>query len=119
MRSPRATLGVPLAVGAAIVVLVAASAALAAKRVTPRATLSNSLASGIHRSGGASGGDVVDLSTGQGLFSSAANTPRLPASVEKLYTTSTALLRFGANTSLTTSVLGKGTLATGGRWSGT
>ena len=105
--------------GAAIVVLVAASAALAAKRVTPRATLSNSLASGIHRGGGASGGYVVDLSTGKALFSSAANTPRLPASVEKLYTTSTALLRFGANTSLTTSVLGKGTLAAGGRWSGT
>ncbi len=105
--------------GALIVVLGTATVAQAAKRATPKATLSSSLASGIRRSGGASGGYVVDLNTGTTLFSSAANTPRLPASVEKLYTTSTALLRFGPNTSLTTSVLGNGTLAAGGHWSGT
>ena len=34
--------------------------------------------------------------------------PRLPASVEKLYTTATALLRFGPNATLTTNVLGVG-----------
>ena len=38
---------------------------------------------------------MVDLDTGQTLFSQAPNTGRLPASVEKLYTTSTALLRLG------------------------
>ena len=42
------------------------------------------------------------------LFSHNANTPRLPASVEKLYTTSTALARFGPNGYLSTTVLGSG-----------
>ncbi len=120
MRRLTATPGVLVAVlGALIAVLGAASVAQAAKRATPKATLTSSLAQGIRRGGGASGGYVVDLNTGEALFSSAPNVPRLPASVEKLYTTSTALLRFGPNTSLTTSVLGQGTLGNGGRWSGT
>ena len=120
MRRLRATLGVPVAVlGAVIALLGAASVAQAAKRATPKTSLTSSLTQGIRRGGGASGGYVVDLNTGRALFSSAPNVPRLPASVEKLYTTSTALLRFGPNTSLTTSVLGKGTLGSGGRWSGT
>jgi serine-type D-Ala-D-Ala carboxypeptidase/endopeptidase (penicillin-binding protein 4) len=126
MRRLRAILGVPFAVLVALTFVLcpasmpqAAKGATHAKRATPRATLGNRLTSGIHHSGGFSGGYVVDLSTGKALFSSAADTPRLPASVEKLYTTSTALLRLGPNTSLTTSVLGKGTLAAGGRWTGT
>ncbi len=116
----RATLGVPVVVlGAVIAALGGASVAQAATRATPKTTLTSSLAQGIRRGGGASGGYVVDLTTGKALFSSAPNVPRLPASVEKLYTTSAALLRFGPNTSLTTSVLGKGTLGGGGGWSGT
>ena len=51
---------------------------------------------------------VVDLTTGQPLFSQAANTGRLPASVEKIYTTSTALLRLGPTATFTTSILGDG-----------
>lgn len=104
--------------GTLVAVLGAASAAQAARHATPRAALTGSLAQGIRHAGGASGGYVVDLSTGKALFSSAPNVPRLPASVEKLYTTSTALLKFGPNTSLTTAVLGNGRL-TGGHWSGT
>jgi D-alanyl-D-alanine carboxypeptidase/D-alanyl-D-alanine-endopeptidase (penicillin-binding protein 4) len=68
--------------------------------------------------GRASGAYVVDLNTGQSLFSTAAGTGRLPASVEKLYTTSTALLRFGPNATLTTSILGRGVLSHG-TWIGT
>ena len=56
---------------------------------------------------------MVDLTTGQTLFSARADTGRLPASVEKLYTTSTVLLRFGPNANLLTRVLGVGTISDG------
>ena len=45
---------------------------------------------------------------GRTLFAMAPGVARLPASVEKLYTTATALLRFGPNGTLTTNVLGVG-----------
>ncbi len=54
----------------------------------------------MRQAGRYSGAYVVDMDTGNALFSQAAGTARLPASVEKVYTTSTALLRFGANTRL-------------------
>jgi D-alanyl-D-alanine carboxypeptidase/D-alanyl-D-alanine-endopeptidase (penicillin-binding protein 4) len=73
----------------------------------------------IKTAAGASGAYVVDLTTGRTLFSTAPNVPRLPASVEKLYTTSTALLRFGPDGTLTTSVLGTGAIDTTGTWHGT
>jgi serine-type D-Ala-D-Ala carboxypeptidase/endopeptidase (penicillin-binding protein 4) len=114
MRRLAATLGVVLAA------LAAAPVAQGAKQArSPRATLGSNLSLGIREAGGSSGGYVVDLNTGQALFSSAPTVARLPASVEKLYTTSTALLRFTPNTTLTTSVLGKGALDGEGRWSGT
>ena len=62
---------------------------------------------------------MLDLTTGQVLFSQAANTGRLPASVEKLYTTSTALLRLGPNATFTTSILGTGSRDPDGVWDGT
>ena len=52
----------------------------------------------------------MNLRTGATLYSHNASTPRLPASVEKLYTTTTALAKFGANGRLRTTVLGSGTL---------
>jgi D-alanyl-D-alanine carboxypeptidase/D-alanyl-D-alanine-endopeptidase (penicillin-binding protein 4) len=55
--------------------------------------------------GGASGALVMDLDNGQVLYSSKPDGPRVPASVEKLYTTSTALLRLGPQTQLETTVL--------------
>ena len=61
---------------------------------------------------------MVDLDTGQTLFSQAANTGRLPASVEKIYTTSTALLRLGPNATFTTSILGTGSRSADGVWDG-
>src|ERR1700748_3059875 len=52
---------------------------------------------GMRQAGAHRGAYVVDLTAG-----------RLPASVEKLYTTTTALQRFGASGTLTTAVLGQG-----------
>jgi serine-type D-Ala-D-Ala carboxypeptidase/endopeptidase (penicillin-binding protein 4) len=63
---------------------------------------------GMRQAGPYSGAFVVDLTAGQTLYSHNANTGRLPASVEKLYTTTTALQRFGAAGTLTTAVLGRG-----------
>jgi serine-type D-Ala-D-Ala carboxypeptidase/endopeptidase (penicillin-binding protein 4) len=71
-------------------------------------SLKRSLNTGLRQAGRYSGADVVDLTTGTELFSHNANTPRLPASVEKLYTTTTALTRFGATANLSTTVLGSG-----------
>jgi D-alanyl-D-alanine carboxypeptidase/D-alanyl-D-alanine-endopeptidase (penicillin-binding protein 4) len=68
--------------------------------------------------GAYSGAEVVDLSTGQPLFASRAAVGRLPASVEKLYTTSTALYEFGSSARLATTLLGTGSLA-GGTYTGT
>jgi D-alanyl-D-alanine carboxypeptidase/D-alanyl-D-alanine-endopeptidase (penicillin-binding protein 4) len=65
-----------------------------------------------------SGGYVYDLSTGQVLFSARAADRRAPASVEKLYTATTALERMGPAAQLETSVLGTGHLAAGGVWEG-
>jgi D-alanyl-D-alanine carboxypeptidase/D-alanyl-D-alanine-endopeptidase (penicillin-binding protein 4) len=71
-------------------------------------SLKRSLNVGMRQAGNYSGAYVVDLTAGTELFSHNANTPRLPASVEKLYTTTTALTRFGANANLSTTVLGSG-----------
>jgi serine-type D-Ala-D-Ala carboxypeptidase/endopeptidase (penicillin-binding protein 4) len=73
-------------------------------------TLVTALNRGISQAGSSSGAYVVDLTTGQALYSHNANTGRLPASVEKLYTTTTALQRFGGGASLTTAILGSGQL---------
>jgi serine-type D-Ala-D-Ala carboxypeptidase/endopeptidase (penicillin-binding protein 4) len=54
--------------------------------------------------GGASGAVVVDLDTGETVYGLRAATARMPASVEKLYTTSTALLRLGLTERLRTEV---------------
>jgi serine-type D-Ala-D-Ala carboxypeptidase/endopeptidase (penicillin-binding protein 4) len=60
----------------------------------------------MNRAGSGSGAYVVDLDTGATLYSRAPDVPRIPASVNKLYTTSTALLRYGEEGQLTTAVLG-------------
>jgi D-alanyl-D-alanine carboxypeptidase/D-alanyl-D-alanine-endopeptidase (penicillin-binding protein 4) len=65
-----------------------------------------------------SGGFVDDLSTKQTLFSERAEDLRAPASVEKLYTATTALERLGPDARLETTVLGVGHLAPGGVWEG-
>jgi D-alanyl-D-alanine carboxypeptidase/D-alanyl-D-alanine-endopeptidase (penicillin-binding protein 4) len=91
----------------------AASASSAQQR------LDNSLNNGMQQVGGTSGAYVLDLNTGKVLYSSGASTYLLPASVEKLYTTSTALLLFGSKAKLTTSIYGRGYRSADGTWHGT
>lgn len=69
--------------------------------------------------GGVHGAYVVDMKTRRTLFAFEAAKGRIPASVQKLYTTSTALLRLGPSAVLRTSVLGTGRLGRSGTWHGT
>jgi D-alanyl-D-alanine carboxypeptidase/D-alanyl-D-alanine-endopeptidase (penicillin-binding protein 4) len=84
----------------ALVALVAAPAHAAGLSATTR-VLNREMA----RAGAYSGAYVVDMDTGRTLYAKRADVPRMPASVEKLYTSSTALLLYGAQGHLTTSVL--------------
>src|SRR5918992_2811511 len=56
------------------------------------------------QAGSGSGAYVVDLDTGQALFDDDGSVARVPASVEKLYTSATALIRYGAEGTLSTNV---------------
>jgi serine-type D-Ala-D-Ala carboxypeptidase/endopeptidase (penicillin-binding protein 4) len=68
--------------------------------------------------GRADGAYVYDLTSKQPLFSERASTLRPPASVEKLYTATTALERMSPTARLSTTVYGTGQLAPGGVWEG-
>ena len=57
------------------------------------------------RAGAYSGAYVLDLDSGRSLYSKRASIPRMPASVEKLYTSATALERLGPAGVLTTRAL--------------
>ncbi len=93
---------------------IAAPALAAAGTSRPRAHAADLLSLSLDRSmraaGRASGASVVDLATGRALYANRAGVGRLPASVQKLWTTSTALLAFGPSARLTTSVLADGRL---------
>jgi D-alanyl-D-alanine carboxypeptidase/D-alanyl-D-alanine-endopeptidase (penicillin-binding protein 4) len=64
------------------------------------------------------GAYVYDVTAKQELFSERAAVLRPPASVEKLYTATSILARFGPVGRLTTTVSGAGHLAPGGIWEG-
>jgi len=81
-------------------------------------TLAGRLSAAMRSAGPYSGAYVRDLDTGQRLFALRENLARAPASVEKLYTTATALLRYGPAGQLQTAVLGAGTLDPAGTWHG-
>ncbi|HWX44417.1 MAG TPA: D-alanyl-D-alanine carboxypeptidase/D-alanyl-D-alanine-endopeptidase [Solirubrobacteraceae bacterium] len=85
---------------------------------TPAAALHGYLAHELRLAGRLSGGYVYDMTSGQTLFSERAEDRRAPASVEKLYTATTALERMGPAAQLETTVLGVGQLAPGGVWEG-
>jgi serine-type D-Ala-D-Ala carboxypeptidase/endopeptidase (penicillin-binding protein 4) len=104
--------------GVLTIVLAVLPTAAAAQSPSAEQGLVSALNNGMGKIGGASGAYVVDLNTGQPLYSLAAGVERLPASVEKIYTTSTALLRFGPTATLSTTVLGAGTLDAHGTWHG-
>ena len=112
-------------VTAVIAALCLALAGLVAGPIAPAAAAPSSLQSlratlnlGMRQAGDYSSGLVVDLQTGQTLFAHDASTGRLPASVEKLYTTTTALQRFGPTATLSTAVLGTGAMQ-GSTYTGT
>ncbi len=85
---------------------------------TPQQALRARLSSLLRAAGGAPGAYVLDLRTGRTLYSAAANVRRPPASVEKIYTTSTALLRMGPSANLLTRVWGLGTKSSSGVFNG-
>ncbi|HLY84181.1 MAG TPA: D-alanyl-D-alanine carboxypeptidase/D-alanyl-D-alanine-endopeptidase [Acidimicrobiales bacterium] len=82
------------------------------------AYLQNDLWGQLTLAGSASSAYVYDLTTHQALFSERAGVMRLPASVQKLYTATTALELMGPTARFATSVLGLGHLAPGGVWDG-
>lgn len=94
--------------------LAAAPAAHALSSAALRAKLSRQM----HHAGPYASAYVRDLTTGRVLYEHASQSRRIPASVEKLYTTATALLRLGAEAQLRTVVLGRGVLDDLGVWRG-
>jgi len=109
---------VTIVVGLAII-LAAGSVPAEAHTSPALRSLRTALRQGMRQIGGASSAYVVDLNTGQALFSDNAGAWRLPASVQKIYTTTTVLLRFGPTARLTTSVFGRGSKDSHGVWHGT
>jgi D-alanyl-D-alanine carboxypeptidase/D-alanyl-D-alanine-endopeptidase (penicillin-binding protein 4) len=80
--------------------------------------LSARLSHELSAAGSQSGAYAYDLTTGTPLFAERAEIERPPASVEKLYTSTTALELMGPAATLSTSVLGVGHLGAGGVWDG-
>jgi serine-type D-Ala-D-Ala carboxypeptidase/endopeptidase (penicillin-binding protein 4) len=90
-----------------IVALLLAAALLPATALAggPAATR-GAMAAQMRFAGGGSGAVAMDLDSGRTIYASRADTPRTPASVEKLYTTSTALTLYGPEGHLETRALG-------------
>jgi serine-type D-Ala-D-Ala carboxypeptidase/endopeptidase (penicillin-binding protein 4) len=104
---------------AAAALVVAALLALAGgAQAISAPSLQAKLAHEMGRASTFSGVFVRDLDTDRTLFESKADVARVPASVEKLYTTSAALLRFGPDATLKTSVAGSGFMDPDGVWRG-
>src|SRR5215204_2706992 len=80
-------------------------ALLVVAALLPAATRT-ALASQMRYAGGGSGALAIDLDTGATIYSRRPDSARTPASVEKLYTTATALTLYGVEGHLTTRVLG-------------
>jgi serine-type D-Ala-D-Ala carboxypeptidase/endopeptidase (penicillin-binding protein 4) len=104
---------------AAVVALLVGPSLSVARPAPAQRRLDRALSRYLRQAGGRDGAYVVDLTSGRTLFASHATAGRLPASVEKLYTTSTALFRFGPSARLSTRVFGIGSLRSGGAWHGT
>ncbi len=109
----------PLALLGALALLLAAPAASsAATSGAGTAALQALLGREMHIAGHSSGAYVYDLSTRTPLFAANSTHASPPASVEKLYTSTTALLLMGPEAHLETTVLGAGTLDAEGTWHG-
>jgi D-alanyl-D-alanine carboxypeptidase/D-alanyl-D-alanine-endopeptidase (penicillin-binding protein 4) len=104
--------------GVALLAFAAAPAASGTADAAAGRTLQSDIARQLSLAGPADGAYVYDLTSGRVLFSERAGTARPPASVEKLYTATTALRLFGPGARLDTSVLGAGQMAPDGVWEG-
>jgi serine-type D-Ala-D-Ala carboxypeptidase/endopeptidase (penicillin-binding protein 4) len=82
------------------------------------ALLSGELSHQLALAGSQSGAYVYDLTRKAPLFALRPDVQRAPASVEKLYTSTTALELMGPSATLQTTVLGSGHLGPRGRWEG-
>ncbi|MGZ8633353.1 MAG: D-alanyl-D-alanine carboxypeptidase, partial [Solirubrobacteraceae bacterium] len=107
-------------VRALVVSLIAALAVLPAGAASAISapTFQAKLAREMRHAGGFSGAFVRDLDSRRTLFAAKADAPRAPASVEKLYTTASSLMRFGPDATLPTTVAGRGFLDPDGVWRG-
>jgi D-alanyl-D-alanine carboxypeptidase/D-alanyl-D-alanine-endopeptidase (penicillin-binding protein 4) len=115
VRAPHRSLPVVLAL--AFAALSAISAAPAGASVS-LSSLQRDLTHQLQISGTRSSGYVYDITARQALFSLRDTAMRPPASVEKLYTATTALQRLGPTARLSTTVLGTGQLGATGVWEG-
>ena len=98
--------------GALLIATLALGLVLAAPAAA--ATLAGALGAQMKKSSRASGAFVVDAATGKTLYALRQGDRRMPASVEKLWTTSTALTRLGPNFRLKTRVLARADLGVDG-----
>ncbi len=103
---------------AALTLLAAAPASDASAGALSAPALASHLAHELDIAGIPSGGYVYDLTSKRVLFSGRANVLHPPASVEKLYTATSALVRFGPSARLQTVVRGSGHLSAEGVWVG-
>ncbi|HEX7298985.1 MAG TPA: D-alanyl-D-alanine carboxypeptidase/D-alanyl-D-alanine-endopeptidase [Solirubrobacteraceae bacterium] len=103
---------------AAALVLVALLALAGAAQAISAPTLQSKLTREMRYAGTFSGVFVRDLDTDRTLFASKPDVARVPASVQKLYTTAAALLRFGPDATFSTTVAGRGFLDPEGVWRG-
>lgn len=113
-----------LTIAAVAAVSVSWAAALAAAPVaaaTPTLSLRGltaELGRDMAHAGRGSGALVYDASARRTLFASRATQARPPASLEKLYTSTTALLLMGSGAQLSTTVFGVGSQGPDGAWNG-
>jgi D-alanyl-D-alanine carboxypeptidase/D-alanyl-D-alanine-endopeptidase (penicillin-binding protein 4) len=97
-----------------LLVLAAALAGAAPAFAYDAADLKRTLTREMRGASPASGAYVRDLDAGTDLFALRADRARVPASVEKLYTTATALLRLGPDATLDTRAVSDATIDAGG-----
>ena len=113
MRAPRRLAAAVLGALTLLLALAPAGYALDA------AAVEGSLARAVARSGAVhTSALAVDLTTGTTLYERGADALRIPASVEKLFTTATALRRYGPRARLATTVVLDGDVDTEGRLDG-
>ena len=101
-----------------LLIAVLALLAVFAPSAQAQSGLERALARHMSSAGPSSGAYVMDSETDEVLFSSRPTAKRILASNTKLFTSAAALGRHGAESSLATTLLGRGTLREDGVWSG-